>query len=346
MAAGRLHDGLVGRFGVASVFRDKEAIRPGYDWIDEIQHALDGDVVVLALLGPQWTDSRDAEGRRRLDDPEDSNRVELEAALTKRVPVIPILVEGANMPGADDLPSSLRALTRRNAVRLRDDDWDADFARLAEALTSLGLKASPSSHAPRTSGKEPERRLLWLKGVGIATLVLIALVVVNWPSIMGVPAIESNFKPESAGASPVAAAPAPVATARNPVAPPANSAPAAANPVSAVPPAYSAPSPTAVNITGMWRDINYAGVIDQVMQDGRSLRLKRWGVLPNGIGFESTGEGTIDGTHISHRYSTRYQTGAVSTGSCTGTAAADGSRIEGTCIDSLLGTIPVITVRQ
>lgn len=82
------------------------------------------------------------------------------------------------------------------------------------------------------------------------------------------------------------------------------------------------------------------------MQDGRSLRLKRWGVLPNGIGFESTGEGTIDGTHISHRYSTRYQTGAVSTGSCTGTAAADGSRIEGTCIDSLLGTIPVITVRQ
>ena len=229
MAAGRLHDGLVGRFGVASVFRDKEAIRPGYDWIDEIQHALDGDVVVLALLGPQWTDSRDAEGRRRLDDPEDSNRVELEAALTKRVPVIPILVEGANMPGADDLPSSLRALTRRNAVRLRDDDWDADFARLAEALTSLGLKASPSSQAPRTSGKAPERRLVWLTGVGIATLVLIALVVVNWPSIMGVPAIESNFKPESAGASPVAAAPAPVATARNPVAAPANSAPAAAN---------------------------------------------------------------------------------------------------------------------
>ena len=327
MAAGRLYDGLVGRFGVASVFRDKEAIRPGYDWIDEIQNALDGDVVVLALLGPQWTDSRDAEGRRRLDDPEDSNRVELEAALSKRVPVIPILVEGANMPGADDLPSSLKALTRRNAVRLRDDDWDADFARLAEALTSLGLKASPGSQAPRTSEKEPKRRLLWLTGVGIATLVLIALIVVaNWPSIVVVPT--------------------PVATAPNPVAPPANSAPAAANPVSAVPPAYSAPSPTAVNITGVWRDINYAGVIDQVMQDGRSLRLKRWGVLPNGIGFESTGEGTIEGTHISHRYSTRYQTGAVSTGSCTGTAAADGSRIEGTCIDSLLGTIPVVTVRQ
>ena len=327
MAAGRLYDGLVGRFGVASVFRDKEAIRPGYDWIDEIQNALDGDVVVLALLGPQWTDSRDAEGRRRLDDPEDSNRVELEAALTKRVPVIPILVEGANMPGADDLPSSLRALTRRNAVRLRDDDWDADFARLAEALTSLGLKASPTSQAPRTNKKAPERRLLWLTSVGIATLVLIALIVANWPSN-------------------VVVVPTPVASAPNPVAPPANSVPAAANPVSAAPPEYSAPSPTAVNITGVWRDINYAGVIDQVMQDGRSLRLKRWGVLPNGIGFESTGEGTIDGTHISHRYSTRYQTGAVSTGSCTGTAAADGSRIEGTCIDSLLGTIPVVTVRQ
>jgi hypothetical protein len=91
MAAGRLRDALVGRFGAASVFRDKEAIRPGHDWVDEIRRALEGDVVVLALVGPQWANSQDAEGRRRLDDPEDSNRVELETALAKKVPVIPVL---------------------------------------------------------------------------------------------------------------------------------------------------------------------------------------------------------------------------------------------------------------
>jgi TIR domain-containing protein len=330
MAAGRLHDSLVGRFGGPSVFRDKEAIRPGYDWIDEIQNALAGDVVVVALLGPQWADSRDAEGRRRLDDPEDSNRVELETALTKRVPVIPVLVEGANVPDADMLPSSLRALTRRNAVRLRDDDWDADFGRLADALGSLGVVASSRPQAGHSGSQDSSRKQMWIVGAGLAALALVAVVAANWPGRAAVaqrtesPAASQTVQPSRPVSDGARTNPAPVAPPEAPV----------------------VRRESIVNIAGTWRDVNYAGVIDQVTQEGRSLSLKRWGVLPNGIGFESTGTGTIDGTYISHRYSTRYQTGAVSSGSCTGTAAADGSRIEGTCIDSLLGTIPVITVRQ
>jgi hypothetical protein len=329
MAAGRLHDSLVGRFGGPSVFRDKEAIRPGYDWIEEIQNALAGDVVVLALLGPQWADSRDAEGHRRLDDPEDSNRVELETALSKKVPVIPVLVEGANVPDADVLPSSLRALTRRNAVRLRDDDWDADFSRLADALGSLGViaasrpQASPASH-------DSSRRSMWSVAAGLAAVALIASVFfANRPGPSGVaPRTESPSPPQVVQTSQPVSDVAPT------------------RPAPAAPQETPVRRESIVNIAGTWRDVNYAGVIDQVMQEGRNLSLRRWGVLPNGIGFESSGEGTIDGTRISHRYSTRYQTGAVSTGSCTGSAAADGSRIEMTCVDSLLGTIPVNTIRQ
>jgi hypothetical protein len=330
MAAGRLHDSLVGRFGGPSVFRDKEAIRPGYDWIDEIQNALAGDVVVVALLGPQWADSRDAEGRRRLDDPEDSNRVELETALTKRVPVIPVLVEGANVPGADTLPSSLRALTRRNAVRLRDDDWDADFGRLADALGSLGVVASSRPQAGHSGSQDSSRKQMWIVGPGLVALALVAVVAANWPGRAAVaqrtesPTASQTVQPSQPVSDGTRTNPAPVAPPEAPV----------------------VRRESIVNIAGTWRDVNYAGVIDQVTQEGRSLSLKRWGVLPNGIGFESTATGTIEGTHISHRYSTRYQTGAVSTGICTGTAAADGSRIEGTCSDSLLGTIPMITVRQ
>lgn len=138
MTAGRLHDALVGQFGAAAVFRDKEAIRPGHDWLEEIQRALSEDTVVIALIGPQWTGSRDSRGRRRLDDPQDTNRLELELALAKKVPLIPVLVEGASIPEAGELPPSLEPLRRRHAIRLRDDDWDADFSRLARAVGSLG----------------------------------------------------------------------------------------------------------------------------------------------------------------------------------------------------------------
>jgi hypothetical protein len=338
MAAGRLHDSLVGRFGGPSVFRDKEAIRPGYDWIEEIQNALAGDVVVLALLGPQWADSRDAEGHRRLDDPEDSNRVELETALAKKVPVIPILVEGANMPDADGLPSSLRALIRRNAVPLRDSDWDADFGRLTDALSSLGLRASARPKTAHAGDTDVSQKWLWLVAAGVAAVALVALVsTADWPRRSTV-VPQSTAQPVS---TPEPVPPAVVQTSRP------------ASVAAATPPAPSVPQEVAVpvrssivNIAGTWRDVNYAGVIDQVIQDGRNLSLRRWGVLPNGIGFESAGEGTIDGTRISHRYNTRYQTGAVSSGTCTGSAAADGSRIEMTCVDSLLGTIPVNTIRQ
>src|SRR4029078_1322644 len=113
---------LVRDFSPDSVFRDKEAIRPGFDWADEIQRVLGDGAVVVALIGPQWSTVRDVGGTRRLDAVDDTNRVELETAFAARAPVIPVLVEGATMPAAGDLPVSLRPLTRRNALRLRDDD--------------------------------------------------------------------------------------------------------------------------------------------------------------------------------------------------------------------------------
>ena len=323
MAAGRLRDALAARFGVASVFRDKEAIRPGYDWVDEIRSALEGDVVVLALLGPQWANSLDVEGRRRLDDPEDSNRMELETALAKKVPVIPVLVEGARLPETDTLPASLRTLTRRNAIPLRDDDWDGDFARLADALGSLGFIA-----AARTPATQQERQLLvhqpfWLVGIGLVAVAVVGgfFLVSSMKRATNAPAAE--ITPASGGGS-TGPSPAPPARAED-----------------------SAPKPPPiVNIAGTWRDINYPGVVDEVSQDVETFRVTRQGVLPNGVAFESFGEGTIKGTRVSQRYTPRYQTGAVSTGQCTGTVTANGSRITGSCADTLLGTIPVSVIRQ
>jgi len=101
-------------------------------------------------------------------------------------------------------------------------------------------------------------------------------------------------------------------------------------------------SPPIPNTTGTWSNTNYQGVVGQVIQEGSSFRFRRWGVLANGVRFDSAGEGTIEGTRVSHRYNSQYQTGAVSTGS----VSMDGARLELTCRDSLLGTFPVTSVRQ
>ena len=97
--AGRLYDRLADRFGEGQVFIDVDAIEPGVDFAEEICRAVAACKVLLAIIGPTWLTATDERGRRRLDDPDDIVRLEIEAALARGVRVIPILVEGAVMPG-------------------------------------------------------------------------------------------------------------------------------------------------------------------------------------------------------------------------------------------------------
>lgn len=113
--AGRLSDRLVERFGKNHVFIDVDAIQPGEDFAEEIFRAVAACAVLLAIIGPSWLTAADERGSRRLEDPQDWVRLEIQAALTRGVRVIPILGEGAVMPAADDLPDSLAGLARRDA---------------------------------------------------------------------------------------------------------------------------------------------------------------------------------------------------------------------------------------
>jgi TIR domain len=101
-----------------------------------------------------------------------------------------------------------------------------------------------------------------------------------------------------------------------------------------------------LQISGVWRDGNYPNNGSQVTQHGNSFSFTRWGVLPNGIRFESSGSGTIAGQRFTSRYNARYQSGDTSAGDCSGTVSTDGLRMELTCRDSLLGTFPVTAIRQ
>ena len=134
-ATGRLADDLEAHFGDERVFRDHE-IAAGEDFVEAIRRSVESSTVVLAIVGRGWLDARDAEGRRRLDDRADFVRFEIELALEARVPVVPVLVEGATMPAALDLPPSLAEFSRSQAVELSDRRWRDDAETLIETLES------------------------------------------------------------------------------------------------------------------------------------------------------------------------------------------------------------------
>lgn len=172
MAAGRLAGDLRARFGDDVVFRDKESIPLGADWMNEINRAIGPGGVVLLLIGDRWLEGK-PRGERRLDDPNDPHRNEISAALRLNAPVLPLLVGHAKMPDRAELPDELQRLPALNAMKLRDEEWVAfDFPRLARSLESAGFK-------PIAGPPTPESTLRFSGKVGTA-MVLIGLVLAGY----------------------------------------------------------------------------------------------------------------------------------------------------------------------
>jgi hypothetical protein len=139
--AGWLAEVLAERFGEGVVFKDVDSIQPGDDFVEVITDAVGSCEVLLVLIGNQWLTITDQNQRRRLDDPGDFVRLEIEAALTRNVRVIPVLVQGARMPRADELPDSLSKLARRHAIELSPRRFKADIRPLLEVLDKTITKA-------------------------------------------------------------------------------------------------------------------------------------------------------------------------------------------------------------
>jgi TIR domain-containing protein len=116
--SGRLADRLVNQFGEDRVFLDIDAIDPGLDFRVVLRQAIDTCDVVIVVIGPRWLEARDSDGSRRLDDPDDYVRLEVEAALDREIRIIPILADNARMPSAAELPETLVPFCYRNAVEM------------------------------------------------------------------------------------------------------------------------------------------------------------------------------------------------------------------------------------
>jgi|RhiMethySRZTD1v2_1073278.scaffolds.fasta_scaffold69777_2 glycerophosphoryl diester phosphodiesterase len=155
--ARQLYDVLAAELGPDRVFKDVDNIEPGDDFIERIQSAVASCEVLLALIGPHWLTVTDARGARRIDDPEDFVRIEVETALNRDdVRVIPILVDNAKMPKPHELPKGLAALTRRQAVEV--DPVNFDTRRLLRVLhhTFNDVRGEPTE--PSISGADVEVR--------------------------------------------------------------------------------------------------------------------------------------------------------------------------------------------
>lgn len=133
-ATGRLVDLLVDRFGSARVFMDVDNIQFGQDFIRRINRAIAVCDVLLAPIGSKWLDAVDENGRLRICKPDDMVFLEIGAALERRILVIPILIDGAAMVGATELPEGLKDLARRHAVSLRHATFAEDAERIIQLL--------------------------------------------------------------------------------------------------------------------------------------------------------------------------------------------------------------------
>jgi hypothetical protein len=132
--AGRLRDALAARFGDDNIFQDIVAIAPGDRFDDAIDAALSQCDASIAVIGPSWITAVDAHGQARLTSADDYVRRELATALSRATPTIPVLVDGALMPTAEQLPMDLRQLALRQAIALHDETWLSDVERLVRAL--------------------------------------------------------------------------------------------------------------------------------------------------------------------------------------------------------------------
>lgn len=301
-AAGRLADDLAQAFGPECIFRDIEGIDPGVDFARALETALAACVVMLVLIGPRWLQVQDPQGRRRLDRPDDWIRQEIASALERDIRVVPILLEGAPLPEADDLPPALRPLVRRQALELSDMRWRGDLQRLVDTLSrvpGLARRDAPvASPVPAPApAPAPRARRPWLVAGALAAVGLLV--------VLGL--LSEDLPPggdEPQPASPVAVDPAPVAT-----------------PAVAVTAAPSAPP----DVSGVWR--THTGEVYFFEQQGRDVHFTAAaGGVPMG-----EGQGRFEGPLL--RLSMTMQVDGVVVGNaqCDMQAAPDQRSYTGLC---------------
>lgn len=155
--AGRVHDRLERDLGGDLLFMDVDAIPLGKNFVRVLEDEVGKCDVLLAVIGANWLDVRDEDGTRCLDNQNDFVRVEIATALQRDIPVVPILIDGARLPRAQELPEGLQELPQRNALDVRHGSFHADMDKLIrwlkEEFNQEGLAKPASKFVELVLGK-------------------------------------------------------------------------------------------------------------------------------------------------------------------------------------------------
>ena len=152
----------------ARIFMDVDSLQAGEDFVERLDNALTSAEMVLVIIGPQWLTVTDDSGKPRLSDEQDFVRQEVSKALASGLPVIPVLVRGAKVPSADQLPENLKSLARRQAIELRHAAWSTDVKRLADQIRNLPAeRAHRGRWRPKTVFFAASLLILLLAGFGV-----------------------------------------------------------------------------------------------------------------------------------------------------------------------------------
>jgi len=180
----RIYEWLSEAFGKDNVFQDVYGIRAGEDFREAIRQQVGSCDVLIVVIGQQWlhvtepADDSASTTRRRLDNPSDSVRLEIEAGLSDRTKtlVIPVLVNDASFPSAGALPETMRGLTNLNAAQIRNNPYfEDDMRRLIARLKEYDRETS----ARGTNATKPRRPSVLISGVAVAFGVILAVVLIT-----------------------------------------------------------------------------------------------------------------------------------------------------------------------
>jgi hypothetical protein len=145
---------------------DTDDIPPGADFAAHIDARVGSCDAMIVVIGKDWLTARNAAGQRRLSDPNDFVALEVSSILKRKAFVIPVLVGGAQMPRADELPGNLKGLARRNALTISDQEFSRgsdDLIAALEKSTKLGnLTTKVASETARAELRQKLlRRMIW-----------------------------------------------------------------------------------------------------------------------------------------------------------------------------------------
>jgi hypothetical protein len=190
---GRLYDRLKQAFPARPLFMDVDSIPAGSDFVAELEKSVRKSEAMVVVIGPAWLTASDDEGRPRIAQDSDFVHREVAVALARDVRVIPVLVDDTPMVGDASLPFPLKALARRNAVRIRNDSFHNDCESLIRAIRGAPVD-TPAPAAARLQGL-PLAKIGWIGG-GVAVVAAVTWAIL---SFTGQPNVGANSGGVAAG---------------------------------------------------------------------------------------------------------------------------------------------------